>query len=126
MPEQQEDVLEYLFKNKNTNVIENILGAIYLDQDKGWTFLNRGIVIGSIRFNIESLIAGLAKIDITEEKKLLGIYEQQLKKYRGLRDINDYQTEFIKSDTILNMTEVEKINDQIAILSSRKRITQKN
>ncbi|MCL2113975.1 MAG: hypothetical protein FWH31_08450 [Streptococcaceae bacterium] len=125
LPEQQEDVLEYLFKNKNTDVIENILGAIYLDQDKGWTLLNRGIVIGSIRFNIESLIAGLAEIDITEEKKLLGIYEQQLKKYRGLRDINDYQTEFIKSDTILNMTEVEKINDQIAILSSRKRITQK-
>lgn len=125
LPEQQEEVLEFLFENKNRNVIENILGAIYLDQDKGWTLLNRGIVIGSIRFNIESLVAGLAEIDIKEEQKLLAVYEQQLKKYRGLRDINDYQAEFTQSDTILNMTEVEKINDQIAILASRKRIAQR-
>ena len=32
----------------------------------GWTLLNRGIVIGSIRFNIEELIRGLSGRDCSE------------------------------------------------------------
>jgi hypothetical protein len=125
LPEQQKEVMEFLFDSSNSGVVENILGAIYLDQDKGWTLLNRGIVIGSIRFNIETLIAGLSEIDISEENRMLDIYERQLKKYKGLREINDYQKEFFKLDTISDMNEVEKINDRIAVLSSKKNIIQR-
>ena len=44
---------------------------MYIDQDKGWTLLNRGTVIGKIKFSIEELLAGLNGIDIDEliEKK---------------------------------------------------------
>ena len=39
---------------------------MYVDQDKGWTLLNRGTVIGKIKFSIEELLAGLNGIDIDD------------------------------------------------------------
>lgn len=125
LPEQHEEVLQVLFDNKNLNILKNILGAIYMDQDKGWTLLNRGIVIGNIRFNIEDLIAGLAEVDISQENKLLDIYSQQLKKYKGLRDISNYQVEFGDSDIISNNSEVDKLIDRIAVLASKKEIVKR-
>ncbi|GAB2027986.1 AAA family ATPase [Lactovum odontotermitis] len=122
LPEEQDELLEFLFANSDLNVLENILGAIYFDQDKGWTLLNRGVVIGNIKFNIERLVAGLANIDITEEQEELGVYKKQLAKYRSLSEINVYQKKFLQADTVSNLLEVEKINDRIAVLSSRKKI----
>ena len=42
-------------------VLDNLLGAIYLEQDKGWTLLNRGKIIGNISFNIRDLLIGLSE-----------------------------------------------------------------
>ena len=42
-------ILGKIFKTSNINVLESLLGCIYLDQDKGWTLLNRGTVIGGIK-----------------------------------------------------------------------------
>lgn len=122
LPENQDEFLELIFKNSDLNILDNILGAIYLDQDKGWTLLNRGIVIGNIRFNIENLVAGLADIDIAEEQNAIVSYKKQLSKYKGLNDINDFQKEFLRTDTISNSSEIDKINDKLSILSSRKQI----
>lgn len=47
-------------------LLNNILGLFYFDQEKGWTLLNRGTVIGGIRFNIEELIEGLDKPSLLE------------------------------------------------------------
>ena len=122
IPDEQDELMELLFDNSNLNILDNILGAIYLDQDKGWTLLNRGIVIGSIRFNIENLIAGLANIDISEEQEKLNVYKRQLAQYKGLAGIREYQNDFLQTNTISNLSEVETINDKIAVLSSRKKI----
>jgi hypothetical protein len=43
---------EKIFRINNTEVLDNLLGTFYMDQEKGWTLLNRGIAIGKIRFNI--------------------------------------------------------------------------
>ena len=54
-------------------MLSNILGAFYFDQEKGWTLLNRGVVIGSIHFNIDELVRGIGEKDcsklIAQEKK---------------------------------------------------------
>ena len=34
-------------------ILKNILALVYFDQEKGWTLLNRGTVIGGIKFKIE-------------------------------------------------------------------------
>lgn len=80
-----------IYNTANNDIATNILGAIYLDQEKGWTLLNRGCVIGKIPFNVESLIRGLSDIDcqdlITEEKRLA----REISKYKKMLEIADYQ-----------------------------------
>lgn len=66
LPEQHIEFLKLIFNTREENIVSNILGTIYLDQDKGWTLLNRGKVIGNIHFNIEELVEGLTAIDVSE------------------------------------------------------------
>ena len=60
LPEQQNELHSALFGTDNAVILGNLLGAFYVDQEKGWTLLNRGVAIGSIHFNIEELIRGLS------------------------------------------------------------------
>ncbi len=50
-----------LFSVDNEDVLNNLLEAFYMDQEKGWTLLNKGKVIGSIEFSIEKLVLGLSE-----------------------------------------------------------------
>ena len=63
LPSDFHEVMKQVFDCENPDVADNLLGACYMDQEKGWTLLNRGKVIGSISFNIEALIRGLGGID---------------------------------------------------------------
>jgi hypothetical protein len=54
-----EEWLAQIWGVSSLHVVRNILGAIYMDQDKGWTLLNRGKVIGNISFNVRDLLIGL-------------------------------------------------------------------
>lgn len=58
---QETDLHKIFFNASNHELISNLLGLFYFDQEKGWTLLNRGVVIGSIRFNIEELFRGPGK-----------------------------------------------------------------
>lgn len=62
-------------------VLENLLGAIYMEQDKGWTLLNRGKVIGNIRFNVRDLLIGLSN----SEDSLVAMLDN-LKRLQKLAD----------------------------------------
>ena len=53
LPDQLDQLHSILFNTEDVNILDNILGTFYLDQEKGWTLLNRGVVIGSIHFNLE-------------------------------------------------------------------------
>ncbi len=80
-----------------------------MDQEKGWTLLNRGIVIGSIRFNIEELIRGLSGRDCSElikkENRLLNerqkynqmfsvaLYRESIEEDAGSVAIDSYEEE---------------------------------
>jgi len=75
LPEESSEVLAIVFDVTEPRIVDNLLGLIYFDQDKGWTLLNRGIVIGKIRFKIEDLIGGLTdnntkqiQLEITEKQ----------------------------------------------------------
>ena len=81
MPANTEALHSKIFENENNDILENILGAMYLDQEKGWTLLNRGIVIGSIRFNLDKFIQGVSNIDCSSLYEELIYIENQIKKY---------------------------------------------
>lgn len=103
LPDQLHDLHNIIFGTDNTDVLNNILGAIYADQEKGWTLLNRGTAIGSIRFNIEELIRGLSGCDcsdlIRKEKQLA----KELSKYRQMASVAKYREQVVaESGTLVS------------------------
>lgn len=75
----------------NKDILDNLLGAYYMDQEKGWTLLNRGKVIGNISFNIEALVRGLGGKECSEELLQLDAVKRQLKKYEYMHSVAEYQ-----------------------------------
>ncbi len=75
----------------NKDILDNLIGASYMDQEKGWTLLNRGKVIGNIPFNIEALVRGLGGKDCVEELQQLEAVKHQQKKYEYMHSVAEYQ-----------------------------------
>ena len=91
LPSQETDLHKIIFNGENIELLNNILGAFYFDQEKGWTLLNRGVVIGNIRFNIEALIRGLANIDCTSLIQEKERKKRDLLKYKQMFSVSKYQ-----------------------------------
>lgn len=91
LPEQQNELHNIIFGTENVDILRNLLGAFYVDQEKGWTLLNRGVVIGSIRFNIEELIRGLSGRDCSELIQKEARLSRELTKYRQMFSIAQYR-----------------------------------
>ena len=75
----------------NKDILDNLLGASYMDQEKGWTLLNRGKVIGNISFNIEALVRGLGGKECVDELLQLEAVKRQQKKYEYMHSVAKYQ-----------------------------------
>lgn len=105
LPAQESELFSSIFEIDNVTVLNNLLAVFYIDQEKGWTLLNRGKIIGNNRFNIEEFIAGISGISINElldEKRVLN---HELKKYRYFKNVVDINSEFETEEddkTILN------------------------
>lgn len=61
-------MINILLGIKNNYIANSLLGCFYIDQDKGWTLLNRGSVIGMYKFNIEEFFINLYNKYEIEEK----------------------------------------------------------
>jgi flagellar biosynthesis regulator FlbT len=68
-----------LFNSDSKDLLDNILGIYYIDQEYGLLNWNKGTVIGSNKFNITKFISGLQKYDFSYE-------EAQLHELRKERD----------------------------------------
>lgn len=101
LPDQLDDLHRLLFGTDNANILDNILGAIYVDQEKGWTLLNRGTVIGSIRFNIEELIRGISGRDCSELLQREAALSKELSKYRQMFSVAQYRENIIAESGVL-------------------------
>lgn len=122
LPANEKELHSIIFENTNSDILDNILGTMYVDQEKGWTLLNRGIVIGSIRFSLNKLIQGVSNIDCSELYEELKYVEFQIKKYRSMLSIANYQNQLEK---LIQVTEYDSLNDkiekEIAILEFEKK-----
>ena len=85
------DIHSLLTGCNKKDILDNLLGALYMDQEKGWTLLNRGKVIGNISFNIESLVRGLGGKECTGVLSQLETVKQQIKKYEYMFSVAEYQ-----------------------------------
>lgn len=121
LPEEHINFLKIIFNTDNDRVLKNILGAMYVDQDKGWTLLNRGIVIGKIRFNIEELVQGLSGINMKSIGNKIEYLELERKKYLALRAFSSYTKEYSELED--NEPEnLDKLQQNIINLTMQKKI----
>lgn len=102
---------------KNKEIVDSLLGAFYVDQEKGWTLLNRGKVIGNIPFNIENLVRALAGKDCSEQLRELKAINREIKKYEYMYSVSQYQSEVNEAvDNIVYDSADEIIDKKIEIL----------
>lgn len=87
------DIHSLLFGTNNANILDSILGAFYVDQEKGWTMLNRGKAIGSIHFSIEQLVIGISGRDASALISKIKKINRELAKYKYMYSVSEYQEE---------------------------------
>lgn len=92
-----DDWFTYIWGIDSIHVLKNLLGAIYMDQDKGWTLLNRGKVIGNIRFNIRDLLIGLSKNEHILDEKIIEA-DKQKKMLQATRQLINIKETSYSSD----------------------------
>lgn len=122
LPEQRDNLHEIIFRTNNNDLLENLLGAFYVDQEKGWTLLNRGIVIGSIHFSIEQLIRGLAGCDCSDLIRKESQLTRELKKYKQMFSVAKYKEQLtIESGDLTANSYMDESDITIDQLKIRRR-----
>lgn len=58
-----------VFCLENELLLDNLLCSFYIDQEKGWTVLNRGKVVGGIQFAVELFLCGLGDEDVADLRR---------------------------------------------------------
>ncbi len=119
------DYLLKIFMLSNEEELDNILGAFYIDQEKGWTLLNRGRVIGKRHFSIEDLITIVNNLEnVMKEKvylKNLELESQKIKVLKSIKSIKD-TTEIKEGKVTINVSkeqeELERIRKKILSIKS--------
>jgi hypothetical protein len=94
LPVDQESAHIFLFGTENNEIINNILGTFYFDQEKGWTLLNRGRIIGDIWFNIESFFRGLKEDENNDSYRLVARIEainKKIEQYKLMSNVSEYK-----------------------------------
>ena len=115
LPSQHLSFLSFIFKYENIKVLKNLLGFMYIDQDKGWTLLNRGTVIGKIKFSIEELLAGLNGIDIDELIEKKSSLELDKEKYLAMLNMQELSEQVYEQNGEIFISNIEKeLNEKIA------------
>lgn len=96
LQDEQDELHKLIFGIDNIDILHNLLGCFYVDQEKGWTLLNRGTVIGSNRFNVEELLRGLVDRDCNDLKREIKKIEQELVKYKKMLDVSEYRQQLFE------------------------------
>lgn len=112
LPSQHMSFLSFVFKYENIKVLENLLGFMYVDQDKGWTLLNRGKVIGKIKFSIEELLAGLNGIDIDDLIEKKNTLELNKDKYLAMLNMQELSEQVYEQNGEIFISDIEKELDE--------------
>ncbi len=95
LPQDLAEAKRQIYGTTNRELADNILGAFYIDQDRGWTLLNRGKVTGGIHFSIESFMHGLAGRDCEPQLSRVKQLEAEIKKYEFIIKAAGYQNELV-------------------------------
>lgn len=115
LPDEHISFISYIFGVDNLRIASNLLGLMYIDQEKGWTLLNRGKVIGNNRFSIDELVSALKNIDCEDLFKERDAIEREIDKYQALLNMNSIKEEYYENNNNLEVITLgEDIKKKIA------------
>jgi len=98
LPNEIKIVHTTIFQDESIDLIDNLLGAIYIDQDRGWTLLNRGTVIGRIKFFVEEFLHGMKGKDADIETKIaLRKINDEIEKYKQMKTLAKYKEQIMET-----------------------------
>lgn len=117
LPDEHISFLAFIFDIENLRIAKNLLGLMYIDQEKGWTLLNRGKVIGNNRFSIDELVSALKNIDCEQLFMERETVENEIEKYQSLLNMNTIKEEYYENNNNLGIVTLgEDIKKKIASL----------
>ena len=90
------EIKKCIYGIENGEIADNLLGAHYIDQDRGWTLLNRGKVIGDIRFTIEAFIRGLSGGDFDNQLLRLRELDTEIERYKFFVEAAGYKDRMVE------------------------------
>ncbi len=121
VPEQLYELHSKIFNISEIMILNNLLAIFYIDQEKGWTLLNRGIIIGKNRFNIEDFISALSDKDVSSINNEIKKIEDEIRKYRSLKSIAEYKSEnIIEEVTSYTKSDDSELYSQLKLLKIRE------
>ena len=116
LPMEQQAAHAYLFGIGNAEILSNLLGTIYFDQEKGWTLLNRGTIIGTNRFTIESFFRGLKEDESSESYELvakISSLDKKIAQYKLMLNVAEYQSAI--NETVNEKLDYQSYDQEIEI-----------
>ena len=126
LPVEQNELHSIIYGISNFEVVDNLFGSFYFDQEKGWTLLNRGKAIGSIHFSLEALLRGLSEKTNDELTQRLYAVRREIKKYKHMLDVAAYNAEINKLGEVAFIESPAEVieNALDALYSERKPISE--
>jgi len=122
LPDDLNELHKRIYNISNIYILDNILGSCYVDQERGWTLLNRGKAIGKIYFNIERLISGLSERSYTDLEVELENIKREIQKYKYMYNVSQYQKEINEyNENITFDTKSEEIEKELDVLYSERK-----
>lgn len=122
-------MINHILGINSPQIIQNLLGCFYIDQEKGWGLTNYGTVLGNNKFNIDRLFIGIKRDEeLVELDKNNCKIEKENKKFNLLKDISNLtNTSFTggTSESPEVLKQIEALNKDRLLLSSEISFYQK-
>ena len=116
LPENVHMLRKRIWGIQSEQVGESILGSIFIDQDKGWTLLNRGRVTAGAGFDIEMLVDGLAGDRVLPVSRQIQALTDKIKRYKTVADVAGVSAELAKSEPGLSAPDFEATEKELEAL----------
>ncbi len=133
LPNDLNRYLSTIFGIEDYNVLSNLLGVFYIDQDNGWNWFVRGMVVGrSNHFDAIDLLAGLSKSDIHHTNEEINKIKEHLRVLNQIKKTSSYFDYSIERfDDLSENNSIEEIRRDITmykfelnkLLKERNRLT---
>ena len=125
VPAEQLSLQKNIFELNDEILLSNLLGAFYVDQEKGWTLLNRGKVIGNVRFNIYDFILSLTGKYSENLSRKLDSLNRAIAKYKNFQNIVEYQNSLNEEHNFVMDSSKVVLEKDKALLEYKKRSSEK-